>query len=217
MKILLAALALTCFLTTPLKGNASEPEYKVHVIYAGDQSASMRLSHHPSWMNAQQTFLAQYFNNYQSRCQELHIDYVGWGTEALPPLRTVLRSNVDGKNFSSLLVNLTFQNMQGTAQHKGMLHALSWVADGYDRTIIIFVSDEYLGGEKDAGLWELVPPHVELVGISLGSDSVAGYFKRHIVPPTVNGRHYHASTIREFEKILYHVFDGLGYDHCPAS
>lgn len=213
----LTALTLGCFLTTTSFADSKNYEYKIHVIYAGDQSGSMRKGH-PAWLYIQQFYLTQYFSEFSGRCQEIHFDYVGWGTDALPPLRTVLRTNADGKELSGLLYQLTYQNLEATVQDKGMLKALSLIdTENYDRTIVIFVSDEYIANEDGAELWKLVPADVELIGISLGSDSVYGYFMRHIVPPTANGKHYHASTKSEFGQILYEVFDGLGFDHCPAT
>ena len=127
----------------------------------------------------------------------------------------VLRTNNDGKNFSDLVNELSYVNLEGTIQHLGMMGALSLVTGEYDRTIIIFTSDEYVASEKDAELWKLVPKTVEFVGISLGTEGVRNYFDRHIVPQ--NGKHYHAYSTKEFGEILYSVFDELGFDHCMAS
>ncbi len=215
MKLLLIALTLCCSLFFSTVAPAEKNEQKVHLIYAGDQSGSMLMSHKPSWLSAQRHFLTEYFSGYSKRCQELHVDYIAWGSEPLPPLSVVLRTNNDGNEFSELLDVLLHRNLQSTIQHKAMLAAVSLVTQNFDRTIIIFTSDEFVASEKDAELWKLVPENVEFIGIALGSNGVRDYFEQHIVP--ANGKLYHAGSTKEFGEILYSIFDELAFDHCLAS
>lgn len=211
MKLLLAALIITSslFFTKPA---VADSERNVHAIVVYDISKSMHMSHQPSWASVGGDFFHDYFKQYLVRCQLLTIDFVAFGTDALAPITVVLNSPDSSTDFSRLVYALAHIDLEGTQPRSGMLVANSLVTSGYDRTVIIFVTDADVVGGSNAELWHLVLPTTEFIAISLGSDTSWSYVERHIKP--VHGQHLHANTAPELRKMLWNVFDDFGYDRC---
>jgi hypothetical protein len=96
-----------------------------------------------------------------------------------------------------------------------MMQANNFVPDGYERIIVIFVTDVDFVGEKHSGLGALVSPTTQFYGVSLGSNASYGYMSRHLIPK--HGQHFHANTVKEFNQTMHGILDEIGYDYCRAS
>ena len=214
MKILFSVLIGLLFLFKPVPAN-TQTENNIHLIIAFDVSLSMRISAYSTWASVGGVFFYEYFADYTSRCQVLTIDFIAWGKEALPPIHRRLTSESVSLDYAELLYAAARLNMQGTKPRSAMLAANSLVEDGFDRTVIIIISDADYVGEGNSELWRLVAPTTEFTGISLGSAATYDYFARHLIPK--HGQQFHANNAREFKQILTGVLDGFGYDFCMGG
>lgn len=215
MKVLLAALTLVCFLMFSGVVRADETERKVHVIITWDMSLSMRTEGPVDWTRAGADFFSEYFYNYRHRCQVLTVDLISWGLQSLPPVRLELRSTEESELLADYASKLTRFKHDGTSPKVGMMYANSYVTPGYDKTIIIFISDASINGEGNSDLWYLVALTTAFYAVSLSDNSSRNYVGRHIVPK--HGRHYHAENEAHFRDVLTMILDNIGYEHCPAS
>ncbi|MBY0310370.1 hypothetical protein K2Q16_04480 [Patescibacteria group bacterium] len=130
-------------------------------------------------------------------------------------MRVELTSADESELLADYASKLTRFKHDGTSPRVGMLFANSYVTSGFDKTVIIFISDAGLNGEGNSELWNLVAPTTGFYGISLSDDLARNYVGRHIVPE--HGRHFHAENEHHFRDILTMILDNIGYDHCPVS
>ena len=168
-----------------------------------------------NWAKAGANFFLEYFNQYSLRCQTITIDYVAWGTNSLPPIQRRLSSYQQSNDLAKMIFVMSGANMEGTNPYDAMLNANNFVPDGYDRIIIVFVTDVEFVGEKNSGLGELVSPTTQFFGVSLGSNASYSYMSRHLIPK--HGQHFHANTTKEFNNTMSDILDEIGYEHCMAS
>ena len=214
MRNLYLALGMFCvmFLVNPAK---SETENNVHVIIAYDLSWSIHANPSANWAKAGGRFFNEYFEDYVMRCQTITIDYIGWGTSPFPPIQRRLSDNVKSKDFGNMLFAMSAINMEATNPRDAMIAANSIVTQNFDRTIIIFLTDADIMGERHSRLGEMVSPSTQFFGISLGSNASFTYMSAHIIPK--HGQHFHANTTKEFNKTMRDILDEIGYEHCMAS
>lgn len=200
------------FLVRPAYSN-TENNVLVRIVY--DQSESMLKNPAANWSKTGADFFRNYFNHYSLRCQIVTIDYVAWGTNAYPPIQRRLSSYQQSNDLAKMLYVMSGANLEGTNPRDAMLHANNFVPDGYDRAIIIFVTDVDFVGEKHSGLGALVSKRTQFFGISLGGNASYEYMSRHLIPK--HGQHFHANTTKEFNKSMSGILDEIGYEHCMAS
>ncbi len=215
MKVVFAALALTCSLLFSLPTRAEETLNKLHLIISWDMSGSMRTNGPVDWTRAGADFFNEYFSNYHHRCQVVTVDMISWGLQSLPPVHIELKTRDESDLLADYASKLTRFKHDGTSPRVGMLYANSYVAPGYNKTVILFVSDSGINGEGNSELWHLVEPTTEFYGISLSDSLSRNYVANHIVPQ--HGRHFHAETESHFRDILTMILDDLGQDNCPTS
>jgi hypothetical protein len=215
MKKFLTALVLACSLLCTSLVQADKSQYKLHLIISWDMSESMRSEGPVNWTEAGADFFSEYFANYHHRCQVLTVDMISWGLQSLPPVHIELKSQEESALLADYASKLTRFRHVGTSPSVGMYFANSYVVPGYDRTVILFISDASIAGAGNSNLWAIVAPTTDFFAVSLTDTMSRDYFNRHIVPR--NGHHFHAETEADFKETLTMILDQLGYDHCPAS
>lgn len=214
MNVLIPVLVMLCSFTSATLAETNREE-SVHLIIAADQSQSMNGSATPSWADVQRTVLREYFEQYSVRCQILHVDYIGWGQTVQPSVHAVLTSAGAAKSFAEVMNRTSHNGLGGTSHILGIMAAANLVTEDFDRVVMIFTTDEGAGFATRTDLKNLIPPNVEFIGISLGTEHASRYLEQSVVPE--NGLHYHANSPTELKAVLTNTLDTLGFDRCMAS
>ena len=212
IRFILIVLIHCLFLGKPVGANTED---RVHLIISWDLSDSMRYDGPVNWAQAGAVFFNEYFSRYQSRCQIVTVDLISWGLQAFPPVHVVLSSRDESDQLADFASKISRFKHDGTSPRSGMLHANSLVVPGYDRTVIIFISDAGVVGGDNRDLWSMVSETTDFIGVSLTGELSSVYIGTNIVPK--GKRHYHAETVPVFNDILKMVLDQIGYDHCKVS
>jgi hypothetical protein len=201
------------FLSTPV---ISKIEHRVLVIFAIDHSPSMFEFGNPRWNIATRVAFETYFKNYQLRCQDVDVKYVAWGDSVDKPFNRELRSQADADSFSHEVLKHSFMMQSYTNPYAGIGAATLLVQDGYDRVIIVVISDaDGLVEKRIDNFKNYLPTDVEFIGIALDGDSTVEFFKKYLIP--VNGKVLPSRTQDELVDTFSDVMDEIGYDYCKVS
>lgn len=210
LRFILSVLTCSLFLTKPLFAN---PEDRVHVIFAVDQSDSMFDYGNPRWIAATRTAFNTYFNEYQPRCQKLTVDYLAWGEKVEIPIQQELHTQDDGRLFSKIVTHQTRLRIGNTDPYSGIMAATLLVENGYDRTVIIYITDANGFSEKKlTNFKETLRTDVEFIGIALTNSNTYEYLKEFVIPD--DGTILRGRTQEELTTTFKEVMDEIGYDHC---